>query len=70
MQSMHEGMMMMGEMHESRQNMMSRGATQQHEMDCAANDAQCQRIQLLQNRQQAMQERMKMMQHLPEQVEQ
>lgn len=69
-QSMHEGMMMMGKMDHSQGKGMSHGAMQEKEMsmDCKANDAQCQRMQMMQNRQDAMQQRMQMMQQMMEQM--
>lgn len=66
-QSMHEGMMMMGNMEKG---LMSKGGVQQKQqaMSCAEDDAQCERMQSMQNRQAAMEERMQMMQMMMEQM--
>lgn len=80
MQSMHEGMMMMGEMDNAQGMMMgkmdnaqgkiSHSAMQEKKerMSCQQDDAQCQRIQTMEHRQEGMQERMKMMQMMMQQM--
>ena len=66
-QSMHEGMMMMGNMDKGP---MSKGGMQKKKqpMSCAEDDAQCQRMQSMENSQAAMQERMQMMQMMMQQM--
>lgn len=66
-QSMHEAMMMMGNMDKGP---MSKGGMQQkHEqLSCGDDDAQCQRMQSMESRQVAMQERMQMMQMMMQQM--
>jgi hypothetical protein len=66
-QSMHEGMMMMGNMDKGP---MSKGGMQKKKqpMSCAEDDTQCQRMQLMENSQAAMQERMQMMQMMMQQM--
>tara|TARA_R110002110_G_scaffold12718_3_gene60875 strand:+ start:37449 stop:37997 length:549 start_codon:yes stop_codon:yes gene_type:complete len=70
MNSMREGMMMMGKMDQSKKEGMSPNAMQNKmmAMDCKADDAQCQRMQSMQNRQDSMQERMNMMQIMMQQM--
>ena len=69
MQSMHEGMMMMGKM-DGAQGKMSQGAMQEKKerMSGQQDDAQCQRMQTMEHRQEGMQERMKMMQMMMQQM--
>lgn len=64
MQSMREGMMM-GEM-DGAQGKMSHTAMQENKerMSCKQDDAQCQRMQIIEHRQEGMQERMRMMQQM------
>ncbi|HNP37691.1 MAG TPA: hypothetical protein PKK10_17745 [Woeseiaceae bacterium] len=66
-QSMREAMMMMGNMDKGP---MSKGGTQQkhQQMSCADDDAQCQRMQSMEDRQAGMQERMQMMQMMMQQM--
>lgn len=70
-QSMHEAMMMMGSMDKGMdKGPMAKGGMQhEHQaMSCAEDDAQCQRMQSMEKRQGAMQERMQMMQMMMQQM--
>jgi hypothetical protein len=75
-QSMHEGMMMMGNMGNmgnmgKGQGMMSGGAGSKgamHDMACKDDDRQCLRMQAMEERQSAMQDRMQMMQQMMQQM--
>jgi hypothetical protein len=68
MQSMREGMMM-GEMGDALGKMSHTAMQEKNErMSCQQDDAQCQRIQIIEHRQEGMQERMRMMQMMLKQT--
>lgn len=70
MQSMREGMIMMGGMN-GVQNQMGQKAMQEkmnEQIACQQKDAACQRAQIMEHRQEGMQERMKMMQMMMQQM--
>lgn len=65
MQSMHEGMMMVGEMDDAQGKMSLTSMQEKKErMPCQQDDEQCQRMQTIEHHQEGMQERMGMMQQM------
>jgi protein CpxP len=69
MQSMREGMMMMGNMEAARTNMaMHMMQEKQPQMTCEQDNVQCQHMQTMGHRQEDIQERMKMMQMMMQQM--